>query len=553
MAQADGGSNASACLSNLVGVLTSLAHCDAAVSWYSKTLALKSKKAALMSKNAALKATLAALQQEHEKALQGKFCCQHTSIPDAQGSSIGAAGSSLLSNQARTEVTVLWKHNAVLVGQLLEAQLRSLGSGRCKPSSGKAGLSDDLLVCAQSSLQAVQRLCYSLLPADAGSMSGTDNSTRAWMAPLHLAAVSTRPGSPQQQQLLYLMASLLKLLSGPALSSLPGGATDACISCGHAAHLVARMLQASQAEGPAACRKPSAAVAMLPWLVLLGRCCLHMSAVAEGLTCNTADASATAGSRATDATGSSATNAGSSAAGVGGSGTAGSSSQAGQAAPAAPQGAAPIPGAEQKVQLPPARLLPACTRSACAAALKVALEAADLWLQHTISNANLPEPFTFFSAQLAFVQTIVGDLQSHMQQAVAALEAAAAAAAAAPGGSTAEALAVGMQNDQPLAAVASSSAAAVAAAAPPQPVDFDLGGLLKTAGLALCSLPVPGLCNNPICSNMSGLSELHLVNGKNCMCAGCRVGHYCCRACQKQHLGQHKPACWALRPHRLKH
>jgi chemotaxis protein histidine kinase CheA len=43
-------------------------------------------------------------------------------------------------------------------------------------------------------------------------------------------------------------------------------------------------------------------------------------------------------------------------------------------------------------------------------------------------------------------------------------------------------------------------------------------------GLVLCNqLPMPWLCNNPHCSNLSGVSELQLVGGKACVCGCCRL------------------------------
>jgi hypothetical protein len=47
---------------------------------------------------------------------------------------------------------------------------------------------------------------------------------------------------------------------------------------------------------------------------------------------------------------------------------------------------------------------------------------------------------------------------------------------------------------------------------------------LDRLGLLLCNqLPMPWLCNNPQCANLSGVSELQLVGGKACVCGGCRV------------------------------
>jgi len=69
---------------------------------------------------------------------------------------------------------------------------------------------------------------------------------------------------------------------------------------------------------------------------------------------------------------------------------------------------------------------------------------------------------------------------------------------------------------------------------------------LRVTGLACCSHPVAPMCNNPSCSTTRGDTELELVTGKSCMCGGCRVAHYCCRACQQEHWELHKPACKAL-------
>jgi hypothetical protein len=69
---------------------------------------------------------------------------------------------------------------------------------------------------------------------------------------------------------------------------------------------------------------------------------------------------------------------------------------------------------------------------------------------------------------------------------------------------------------------------------------------MRQTDLALCCMAVPYLCNNPGCTNNSGPTELSLVSGRSCVCGGCLVAHYCCRACQTQHWKQHKPVCKAL-------
>jgi hypothetical protein len=51
-----------------------------------------------------------------------------------------------------------------------------------------------------------------------------------------------------------------------------------------------------------------------------------------------------------------------------------------------------------------------------------------------------------------------------------------------------------------------------------------LASELQAIGASMCGkLPLPWLCNNPLCSSMGGASELQLVGGSSCMCGGCRV------------------------------
>jgi len=68
---------------------------------------------------------------------------------------------------------------------------------------------------------------------------------------------------------------------------------------------------------------------------------------------------------------------------------------------------------------------------------------------------------------------------------------------------------------------------------------------LQAAGQALNTLPSPVSCNNPGCSSVAGPSEVQLVGGRGCLCAGCRTARYCSKVCQKQHWKQHKPVCKA--------
>ena len=69
---------------------------------------------------------------------------------------------------------------------------------------------------------------------------------------------------------------------------------------------------------------------------------------------------------------------------------------------------------------------------------------------------------------------------------------------------------------------------------------------LQATGAMLCSIAVPHFCNNPACTNLSGPTEVRLVSGRSCICAGCRIARYCGRACQRAAWKQHKPVCKAL-------
>jgi hypothetical protein len=67
-------------------------------------------------------------------------------------------------------------------------------------------------------------------------------------------------------------------------------------------------------------------------------------------------------------------------------------------------------------------------------------------------------------------------------------------------------------------------------------------------GVELCKLlqrevPVPVGCNNPVCLNLQGISEMKTAC-KTCL--GCHVARYCSRECQAGHWKDHRKACQQL-------
>jgi hypothetical protein len=76
-----------------------------------------------------------------------------------------------------------------------------------------------------------------------------------------------------------------------------------------------------------------------------------------------------------------------------------------------------------------------------------------------------------------------------------------------------------------------------------------LGGYvqeLSALGEALCSVSHKLSCNNPVCSNVLGPSELQLLKGRSNTCSGCRMARYCSPKCMRQHWKQHRPICKRL-------
>jgi hypothetical protein len=207
------------------------------------------------------------------------------------------------------------------------------------------------------------------------------------VVPLFSAAQAAGPDSHEQQQLFCVLVSLIKVLTHARSGSLGAPVRNSNASCALALNVMRLMLQPSQTAVPAAATTsaPAAIILTLPWLVLLGRCCLFVEeqlttggAVREApsnivLTSPDSDASALQNTHEF-------------------------LQQVMEAVPT----------------MHPFQLFNKLV--ICAGALT----AADSWLQHSSSNGTV-------SAQLAAAGYITGDLQSQIQQAVDAIEAAAAA------------------------------------------------------------------------------------------------------------------------------
>eukprot|EP00877_Chromochloris_zofingiensis_P013763 jgi/Chrzof1/8640/Cz03g18170.t1 len=67
--------------------------------------------------------------------------------------------------------------------------------------------------------------------------------------------------------------------------------------------------------------------------------------------------------------------------------------------------------------------------------------------------------------------------------------------------------------------------------------------VLSVCATVIQEVPVLSCCNNPACTNLSGLTEASLVTRK---CSKCRAAGYCNAECLKARWPQHKAVCKRL-------
>jgi hypothetical protein len=70
-----------------------------------------------------------------------------------------------------------------------------------------------------------------------------------------------------------------------------------------------------------------------------------------------------------------------------------------------------------------------------------------------------------------------------------------------------------------------------------------LGDLLAVLQLLVEGVVLPVGCNNPLCSNLGGLSEAAAASKR---CSRCKTANYCNAGCQEVHYNQHKQTCKQL-------
>jgi hypothetical protein len=73
-----------------------------------------------------------------------------------------------------------------------------------------------------------------------------------------------------------------------------------------------------------------------------------------------------------------------------------------------------------------------------------------------------------------------------------------------------------------------------------------LPAALEALGAALGAAPCRASCNAPRCASLASSTEQQLVKGTGKVCSACHTVRYCCKPCQRAHWRSHKPVCRAL-------